>query len=256
MRDSNNNSTPILEVCAGDITSVEAAIRGGAQRVELCSSLNEGGLTPSFGIIEEAVLKGKIDVNVLIRPRSGDFLYSADEVNVMCRDIRKCVEIGVNGIVIGALRHDGFIDFDICHRFVDAAEGVSLTFHRAFDMCCKPMIALEEIIRLGFDRILTSGLSASAWEGRELIYRLRERADSRIKIMAGGGITPHNAADIIHYTGVSEIHASARKIIHSEMRYKPQSVNMGAASNNDFYHKSTDSKIVNEIVTSISKLKL
>jgi copper homeostasis protein len=245
---------PILEVCAGDIDSVKAAIEGGAQRVELCSALDEGGVTPSYGFIEKALSLGDIEVNVLIRPRSGDFLYSSEEVDIMCQDIRQCVNMGVNGIVVGALRHDGYIDFDICRRFVDLAEDVSLTFHRAFDMCCKPMIALEEVIRLGFDRILTSGLASSAWEGRELISRLHQQADGRVKIMAGGGINPDNAAKIIRATGVSEIHASARRNVCSKMLFQPKNVNMGRSDINEFNRKTTSAEIVKNIVTSISQI--
>jgi copper homeostasis protein len=248
--------TPVLEVCAGDIESVVAAKKGGAVRVELCSALGEGGITPSLGMIKAAVAVGGIDINVLIRPRGGDFLYTEDEVALMCDDIRQCAAAGVHGVVIGALRSDGSVDFEACRRMVDAAGNLEVTFHRAFDMCRKPACAFEEIIRLGCHRLLTSGQAASAWEGRSLIADLSQRSEGRISVMPGGGVSPENAAEIIRATGVWEIHASARKSVASDMRFRIDGVAMGNPGDDEYTRKTTSSKIVRSIVNSISKIDI
>ena len=153
---------PILEVCCGDIQSIYAAKTGGAHRIELCSALSEGGVTPSAGLIREAVSSGIPAVHILIRPRGGDFLYSEDEIRLMETDIRCAVSSGVDGVVIGALTSDGDIDMTTCRRLIETAGDCSVTFHRAFDLCRNPQKALEDIISLGCDRILTSGLARSA----------------------------------------------------------------------------------------------
>ena len=177
---------PVLEVCAGDIESVYAASAGGAARVELCSALGEGGVTPSVGFIRQALRVPGLKVHVLIRPRGGDFLYTAEEVDAMVEDIRVCREAGADGVVIGALTPTGDIDIPACRRMIDAAEGMSVTFHRAFDLCRNPDEALNAIIELGCDRILTSGQAASAHEGIGMLRQLSERAGSGVIILAGG----------------------------------------------------------------------
>jgi copper homeostasis protein len=243
-----------LEVCAGDIESVDAAAKGGASRVELCSALSEGGLTPSFGLIKRACAVEEIAVNVLIRPRGGDFLYTDDEVAIMCDDIREICSLGANGVVIGALRRDGNVDFDACSRMIEAAGDMELTFHRAFDMCRKPFVALEEIIRLGFDRLLTSGQAVSAWDGRELIADLVTNSEGRISVMAGGGVTPDNVEALIRYTGVREVHASARHTVESDMSFRMDNVNMGVKGSDEYSRKSTSVKIVRKIGNIIRKI--
>ncbi len=243
-----------LEVCAGDIESVYAAAKGGASRVELCSALSEGGLTPSFGLIKRACAVKEIAVNVLIRPRGGDFLYTDDEVAIMCDDIREICSLGANGVVIGALRRDGNVDFDACSRMIEAAGAMELTFHRAFDMCRKPFVALEEIIRLGFDRLLTSGQAGSAWDGRELIADLVTNSEGRISVMAGGGVTPDNVEALIRYTGVREVHASARHTVESDMSFRMDNVNMGVKGADEYSRKSTSVKIVRKIDNIIRKI--
>ncbi|MDE5954044.1 MAG: hypothetical protein K2G72_05110, partial [Duncaniella sp.] len=146
-RDTTTSETsPLLEVCCGDIASVHAAIAGGARRIELCSALSEGGVTPSAGLIARAVGSGIQTVHVLIRPRGGDFLYDEDEISIMETDIRQAVSAGAHGVVIGALTTDGAIDTTACRRLIKAAEGRSVTFHRAFDLCRDPYKALEDII--------------------------------------------------------------------------------------------------------------
>ena len=210
-----------IEVCCTSVADVQESFYGGAIRVELCSAISCGGVTPSSGLISEAVKTSmslsaeqnnsdRIRVNVLIRPREGNFCYNASEVRTMLSDIANCREMGVDGVVIGALTLDGDIDLDICERLVESAEGMSVTFHRAFDLCRNPQQALEQIISLGCDRLLTSGQKPKALEGSELISRLVRQADGRIIVMPGSGINPHNIAEIARITGADEFHSTAR----------------------------------------------
>lgn len=204
-----------LEVCCSDIESVRAAIEGGAHRVELCQALSLDGLTPSAGMIQSAVETG-IPVQVLIRPREGNFVYSKDEVLCMQRDIRQARRLGANGVVIGALMPDGSIDEEAVRRLIGEADGLSITFHRAFDVCAQPSDALERIIALGCHRLLTSGQAPSAIEGIPLLRELVEQAANRIIIMPGAGVNPQNALRILSETGASEIHGSLRKDSHTD----------------------------------------
>ena len=195
--------------------SVRAAKEGGANRVELCQALGLDGLTPSAGMIATAAGMG-IPVQVLIRPREGDFVYDKDEVLCMLRDIRHARQLGVNGVVIGALQADGSIDEEAVRLLVEEAEGMSITFHRAFDVCACPEEALEQIISLGCHRLLTSGQAATAEQGIPLLKRLVEQAAGRISIMPGAGVNPQNASRILAETGASEIHGSLRKGGHTD----------------------------------------
>ena len=208
-----------LEVCAGSIESIKAAYEGGAYRVELCSALSEDGLTPSVGMIRYAKSLGGLKVNVLIRPRGGDFVYTEEEVQCMEDDIRMCGSLGVDGVVIGALTPEGSIDLKTCLRLAEAAKSkdadgntrqMSITFHRAFDVCKNPEKALEQIIFLGCNRLLTSGQAASAEKGIAMLQRLVTLANGRIIIMPGAGVNENNAARILDETGATEIHGSAR----------------------------------------------
>ena len=244
----------ILEICAGSIDSVIAAQRGGATRVELCSALEIGGTTPSAGIIAEARKIEGITLNVLIRPRGGDFLYNTHEAECMIEDIRICKAIGADGVVIGALTADGNIDTALCHCLITAAEGMSITFHRAFDVCKEPQRALEDIIALGCNRILTSGQAPTAAEGTELLKELITQADERIIIMPGCGVNSNNAAKIIEATGAAEIHASARKKADSGMLFRHKGVSMGSSTYDEYSHNETCEEEVRKIVTGISCL--
>ena len=195
--------------------SVRAAMEGGANRVELCQALGLDGLTPSAGMIATAVGMG-IPVQVLIRPREGNFVYDKDEVLCMLRDIRHARQLGVNGVVIGALQADGSIDEETVRLLVEEAEGMSITFHRAFDVCTHPEEALEQIISLGCHRLLTSGQAATAKQGIPLLKRLVEQAAGRISIMPGAGVNPQNASRILAETGAKEIHGSLRRDGHTD----------------------------------------
>ena len=209
----------LLEVCCGNPESVDAAVAGGARRIELCASLELDGLTPPISWLREIKAKyPSLRVHVLIRLRAGDFVYTPDEVDTMVLQIKDALEAGADGIVIGALTPAGDIDLPAMERLVSAAGNASVTFHRAFDVCRSPFEALEQIIGLGCDRILTSGQAPTALLGANLLRELRKRADGRICILAGGGVTPENAAHIIAETGCTEIHASASETIDGKKK--------------------------------------
>ena len=234
----------ILEICAGDLESVNAAVAGGAQRIELCSSLAEGGITPSIGFIAMArriTREAGVRLHVLIRPRGGDFLYTPEEVACMAVDITSIREGDLaDGVVTGCLDRDGNVDMEACRQLMTAAGNLSVTFHRAFDRVADPAKALEEVIALGCDRILTSGLASSAFEGREMLRRIRENAAGRIGIIAAAGVSPENAAGIIAASGVGEIHASARSLQPSKMRTAGSGVAMGASDSDTRLVTSAD----------------
>ncbi len=216
-----------LEVCANSAQSCIEAQRGGAHRVELCAGIPEGGTTPSYGEIKAARQGISIELNVIIRPRGGDFLYSTLEVETMAEDIRIAKSLGADGVVFGCLRPDGTIDTQMCKALLQECDGLSTTFHRAFDVCLNPLEALEDIISLGFDRILTSGAKPTALEGKELIKALVQRAENRIKIMAGSGVNPTNIQELYNYTGAREFHSSARHEIPSAMQYQNPELTFG-----------------------------
>lgn len=237
----------MLEICCGDIESVIAAAKGGADRVELCSALSEGGLTPSIGLIKAAVNIPGIRVHVLIRPRNGDFLYNDTERDIMISDIEAARKAGAHGVVIGALTPDGDIDIDTCSSLINAADGMDVTFHRAFDVCRNPEEALETIIKLGCTRILTSGQMPSAIEGTAILRRLNELASGRIILLAGAGVSSGNAKDIIIQTGIRELHASARSTVSSAMRFRNSQVSMGNKDSDEYSRLITDADIVKQL---------
>ena len=232
----------LLEVCCGNLESVDAAVAGGARRIELCSDLEVDGLTPPVEWIREVRKRyPSLTVHVLVRSRAGDFVYAPEEVETMAAQVEEALEAGADGIVIGCLTAGGDVDIpamerlvrtvesynlaadllrsDLCHAANDShffpgpARRVSITFHRAFDVCKRPFDALEQIITLECDRILTSGQGPTVVEGSDMLRELRKRADGRIIILPGGGVTPRNAGRILAMTGCTEIHASASETI-------------------------------------------
>lgn len=218
---------PIIEVCANSAASCVTAEQGGAARAELCAGIPEGGTTPSYGEMVTARRAIGIQMNVIIRPRGGDFLYTPAEMQAMLLDIEAAKAAGADGVVFGCLRADGTIDIERNRQLKEAAGNLSTTFHRAFDVCRDPFTALEEIIALGFDRILTSGQEASAPQGAALIAELVRRANGRIIIMPGCGVNEHNVAELARATGAQEFHMSARHRIESGMVYRNDRVSMG-----------------------------
>lgn len=242
----------ILEICAGSVESAIAARDGGAKRIELCAALEIGGVTPSAGLIAEARKVEGLALNVIIRPRGGDFLYNSHEAASMEQDIITCRHLGADGVVIGALTADGDIDTALCRRLVAAAGDMSVTFHRAFDMCRDPRKALEELIELGCDRVLTSGQATTATAGIPLLKELVEQAGERIIIMPGCGVNSTNAAAIISATGAKEIHASARKNVGSGMKFRHSGVSMSTPDSDEYARKETCKEEVRRIVEAIS----
>jgi copper homeostasis protein len=196
----------LIEACVDTVQSAINAQLGGADRVELCDNLADAGTTPSHGTIVSALEALDIPVFPIIRVRGGSFVYDAAELEVMRRDVVHARELGCDGVVIGALTEQGEIDQNAVLMLREAAGDLSITFHRAFDVCVDPVQALELLIDLGVQRILTSGQRETAWEGRELIAAVRRQAEGRIIIMAGGGVDESNAADLVRETGVSELH--------------------------------------------------
>jgi copper homeostasis protein len=208
----------LLEIAAGSLASALAAQEGGADRVELCGSLAEGGITPSRGTLALVRERVRIPVYVLIRPRGGDFLYGDDEFEIMRRDVESCASMGYDGVVIGALDEDGRVD-PRCRELVGAAGRLGITFHRAMDASADLSRALEDIIALGCERVLTSGGCANALAGGQVIAGLVKQAGERIKVMAGAGIRSGNLAEVAKLTGAHEFHGSARALLRSRMRY-------------------------------------
>jgi copper homeostasis protein len=220
----------IIEICANSAQSCVEAEAGGAKRVELCAAIAEGGTTPSYGEIKTArALAPAIDLNVIIRPRGGDFLYTPAEIQAMRCDIEMAKELGVHGVVFGCLTKEGDVDVRLLNRLAAAAQPLSVTFHRAFDVCRDPFVALEQIIDAGCDRILTSGQQPDAVKGIPLIAELVRRAGARLIIMPGSGVRESNIARIEAETGAKEFHTSARTVLHSRMVYRAENVPMGGA---------------------------
>jgi copper homeostasis protein len=209
----------LLEICAFNLPAALAAQRAGADRIEFCAGPEEGGLMPSAGLIRTAREKLQIPVYPIIRPREGDFLYSEEEFSVMLRDVELCRGLGCDGVVIGMLLADGRVDEARCGRLVETAYPMGVTFHRAFDRAADPFVALETIIRIGCERILTSGQRPVAMEGAELLRELVREADERIVIMPGSGVRASNVAELAAKTGVVEFHTTARVRLASAMEF-------------------------------------
>jgi copper homeostasis protein len=238
-----------LEVCANSVESALAAEYGGAGRVELCDNLIEGGTTPSAGAMQTARQKLQIQVFPIIRPRGGDFCYSQIEFDIMQRDIQTAKDNGCDGVVFGILTPDGQIDMQRNGELVDLAHPMPTTFHRAFDMTRDPLKALDDLIELGLDRILTSGQRNRAIEGVELIAQLVQLSAGRIHIMPGSGVNEENIAEIIKKTNVRECHVSCRKTINSQMTYRNPDVSMGGHPDHSEYEISiTDHERILRVV--------
>lgn len=238
-----------LEICVDSIESAQNAQIAGADRVELCANLPEGGTTPSYGTIISVRNNLDIGVHVIIRPRGGDFLYSDPEYDIMRRDIDICGESGVDGIVIGILTSDGGIDVERTANLVEYAKPMSVTFHRAFDMCADPIRSIEDIISTGSDRLLTSGQKNKATDGAELIRKLIAMASNRLIIMPGGGLDDLNIISLIKATGASEYHLTGRKTIESAMEFRKTEITMSGLSDYDeFSRKVADADKIKKIV--------
>ena len=219
-----------IEICATSVERAVTAQQAAAYRVELCAGIPEGGTTPSFGEIRMArQLLNQTKLHVIIRPRGGDFLYSPIEQEIMLHDIKVARQLGADGVVFGCLTAEGYVDGPLRQKLMNAVGEMSVTFHRAFDMCSNPKEALEQIIGLGIDRVLTSGQEATAEKGIPLLKELVEQADGRIIIMPGCGVRENNIGKIEAETGAKEFHTSARSIVYSKMEYRNENVPMGSS---------------------------
>ncbi len=242
-----------LEICVDTVESAIIAQSAGADRIELCNNLMEGGTTTGFGTISSARNNLTIGLNVIIRPRGGDFLYSDLEYDIMRRDIDCCGEIGVDGIVLGLLIQDGSIDIDRTARLIEYAKPMSVTFHRAFDMCSDPIKGLEDVITSGAHRLLSSGQKNKAIDGIELISQLIKKAGNRIIIMPGSGINSSNISVIAKSTDAIEFHSTARKIIESEMNFRKEGVTMGGMPDiSEFSRKAADPVEIRNIINTLN----
>lgn len=245
-----------VEICLSGIESAAAAQDGGAQRIELCENLAEGGMTPSLGMIAQVRQLLRIDIHVLIRPRPGDFDYSQREFQVMKRDIALCKEMGVDGVVIGLLNRDGTVDLERSGELAALARPMGVTFHRAFDVAREPFQALDDLKSLGIERVLTSGQAANAISGLDLLRRLQAHAGDDITLLICGNVNAGNAARIIAETGASEIHvgpADCSELVKSKMTYVNPAVYMGNSDQTDEYVISqVSSRRVRAIIEAVS----
>jgi len=207
----------LVEACIDSVASALAAERGGAGRVELCGALHDAGTTPSAGMIAAVKARVRLPVFVIVRPRGGGFVYSADEIDVMRRDVDAARRLGADGIVTGALCADGTVDAAATRALVDAAEGLPVTFHRAFDLVAERAGALEALAACGVARVLTSGGASTAIEGADAIAALVAQSAGRVTVVAGGGVREAHAAELVRRSGVCEVHVRGTRPAHSTM---------------------------------------
>lgn len=244
----------ILECCVDSVESAINAKSGGASRIELCSNLIIGGTTPDIALVGEIRKHTDIRIHALIRPRFGDFCYSKYEMEIMKSQIRALKEAGVEGVVIGVLDENGNLDISKMQELLQEASGLSVTLHRAFDMCRDPFQALDEAIQLGINTILTSGQKQSAWEGRELLKELIEKADGRIDIMAGAGIGASVIQKLIPVTGGTSYHMSGKVTLDSQMKYRKADVSMGLPSLSEYEIWQTSEEAVRAAVNVLCEM--
>ena len=233
---------PLIEACVDSYQSCVNATKGGADRLELCSHLIIGGCTPTLPVFKQVQRDCKgVKINVLIRPRFGDFLYTEDEIEAMCEDIAMFRDLGANGVVIGALTPDGDLDIEVMKRMMACAGDMDVTLHRAFDMTRDPFKTLEEAIELGCKTILTSGQQSNVVEGKDLLKEVFEKAAGRIDIMAGCGVKKWNIQEIHDHTGIVVFHTTGRKgVLDSGMKYRKSTVAMGLPTLSEYEIWQTD----------------
>lgn len=231
----------VIEIATSDFVTTEAAVQGGADRIELCANLAEGGTTPSFGHIKKCREAFNVLIYPIIRPRGGDFLYNTQEFDIMLQDVKLCKQLGCDGVVIGLLNKDGTIDTTRTSLLVDAAYPLGVTFHRAFDRCRDPFEAMEQLIGIGCERILTSGQKPVATDAVELIAQLNKTAGERIIIMPGSGVRKENIKLLAEQTGCVEFHSSLRGKLISEMQFVHPSF---AGSDESYMNNSIDTNEV------------
>mgnify|MGYP001060138200 CR=1 FL=1 len=244
------NSKYIIEIATSDFITTKAAVEGGADRIELCANLAEGGVTASLGTIKQCRNAFDVSLFPIIRPRGGDFLYTQEEFEIMLHDVVLCKELGCDGVVIGMLNTDGSIDIKRTTALTEAAYPLGVTFHRAFDRCRDPYEALEQLISIGCERILTSGQQPAAPDGVELIAALNKAADHRIIIMPGSGVRKDNIKSLAEATGCTEFHSSLRGKEKSKMEFIHPAF---ASSQESYMNNAIDSTEVREFIHALTR---
>lgn len=244
----------ILEVCADSVASAVAAERGGAHRIELCSNLLEGGITPGPGLIAAVRSRLSIGIHVMIRPRGGSFLYSKDEFEVMQRDIDEVRRLGADGFVLGILRPDGSVDVDRTRELVNQSHPLPITFHRAIDVTPDPLVALEAVISTGASRVLSSGRAPNALDGAAMLRKMKGASRGRITIMAGGGITLDTVKQVAQTSGVSDFHASLRRVLAGSMDFPKLGEGMGEVVNGEYLRETTREEDVRSMLDTLGTL--
>ena len=242
----------VVEVCVDSVASALAAERGGAQRIELCSDLLEGGVTPSVGLLGVVRSKLAIAIHPIIRPRPGDFCYSEAEFESMLRDIEIAKSEGADGVALGILEEEGHVDVPRTRQLVELARPLSVTFHRAFDMSAELFRALEDVCATGADRILTSGGEQECLQGVDTVARLVADAGGRIKIMAGGRIGIPNAPTIVEQTGVTDIHVGLGTPVRSPMVHRNSRLSLGKAQGREYERTQVLEDSVRQLIRAIS----
>jgi len=247
-----------LEICVDSVKSAINAERGKATRLELCSNLIIGGTTPTKSLFEEVKKNVDIPINVLIRPRFGDFLYSDYEVNIIKNEIEMFKKLGADGIVVGILTKNGEIDLDNMKKFIEGAQDIPITFHRAFDVCREPLKAFYQLQELGVQNILTSGQSQDCLRGKKLLKELvkisTKNSKNKTEILVGAGLNIENIDEIVNFTGATNFHFSGKRIKQSSMEYRKENVNMGLKEFSEFEILETDENLVKEVADYLSKL--
>ena len=245
-----------LEICVDSVKSAINAERGKATRLELCSNLIIGGTTPTKSLFEEVKKNVNIPINVLIRPRFGDFLYSDYEVNIIKNEIKMFKKLGVDGIVVGILTKNGEIDLDNMKKFIEGAQDIPITFHRAFDVCREPLKAFYQLQELGVQNILTSGQSQDCLRGKKLLKELvkisTKNSKNKTEILVGAGLNIENIDEIVNFA--NNFHFSGKRIKQSSMEYRKENVNMGLKEFSEFEILETDQNLVREMADYLSKL--
>ena len=250
----NKMNKKILEVCVDSVESALAAERGGADRLELCQNLVIGGTTPSCKLFETIRKYSKIPIHVLLRPRFGDFCYTQFEFEMLCAEAAMYRELGAEGVVIGILLPDGTLDIQRMEKLMETTEGMSVTLHRAFDVCRDPKTPLEQAVKLGIHTILTSGQQNSALKGAVLLKELKEQAAGRIQIQAGGGICAEAIRELYPLSGVTAYHMSGKTELDSRMEYRKDGVNMGLPSLSEYTIYQTSEKAVQAAKAELDKI--
>lgn len=236
----------LLECATDSVESALAAAKGGADRLELCANLIIGGTTPTLALYDEVRSHSDIPLFILIRPRFGDFLYTDYEANVICREIKMFQKAGAEGVVIGSLNKDGSLNVEHMKRFIDSAKDMSITLHRAFDMCADPFATLNQARELGVNTILTSGQAPSSLEGIDLYEKLIEKANGEISILAGGGIKASTIEKLLKQTSLTAFHMSGKIVVESSMVFRNPAVSMGLPGISEYNIWLTDESNVRE----------